>query len=48
MSKLAEAFKANRKVVVLSFEIFWILFFILETLGNRSGAGIPQFIYVNF
>lgn len=34
--------------IMLTFEIFWILIFILERLSSQTASGIPQFIYVNF
>lgn len=48
MSKLIVAFQENRKVITLTFKIFWIIIFVIEMIANKSGAGIPQFIYVNF
>lgn len=48
MSKLMDAVRANRTVILMTFKIFWILIFVLEMTANRSGAGIPQFVYVNF
>jgi hypothetical protein len=38
----------NRKCVVITFEIFWILIFLLERLGSAGTPEVPQFIYVNF
>lgn len=38
----------NRKTIQLTFEIFWILVFILEMVANRTSSSIPQFVYVNF
>jgi hypothetical protein len=39
----------NRKVVVLTFELFWIAVFLLEAAtAQGGGAGIAQFVYVNF
>jgi hypothetical protein len=39
---------AHAKSILFTFEIFWILIFLLERLGGQTGSGIPQFIYVNF
>jgi len=41
-------FSASRKLILITFEIFWIVVFLLEQLSNADSAGIPQFIYVNF
>jgi hypothetical protein len=39
----------NRKVVILTFELFWIAVFLLASAtGQGGGAGINQFVYVNF
>jgi len=38
----------HRKTALLTFEIFWILVFLLEAAGQDGGAQIVQFVYVNF
>lgn len=38
----------HRKVIVLTFEIFWIGVFLLEAAGQGGGAQVVQFVYVNF
>jgi hypothetical protein len=38
----------NKKAILLTFEIFWIVVFLLEMAATNSGAGIPEFVYVNF
>ena len=38
----------NRKVVILTFEVFWIAVFLLDAASRGGGAGIAQFVYVNF
>lgn len=48
MKNFISLLKEHKKVIYLSFEIFWILFFVLDMIGNQSGGNIPQFIYVNF
>jgi hypothetical protein len=40
--------EAHAKPILLTFEIFWLLIFILERLSSQTASGIPQFIYVNF
>jgi hypothetical protein len=40
--------EAHAKYILLTFEVFWILIFMLERLGGQTESGIPQFIYVNF
>jgi hypothetical protein len=39
---------AHGKAMLLTFEIFWILVFVLDQAGGQNSSGIPQFIYVNF
>ena len=41
-------FSANRKLILMTFEIFWIVVFLLEQVSNTNSVDIPQFIYVNF
>jgi hypothetical protein len=36
----------NSRLMLLSFEVFWIVIFLLDRLG--TGRGIPPFVYVNF
>jgi hypothetical protein len=38
----------HRKVILLTFEIFWIVVFLLDAATGDSGAGVAQFVYVNF
>ncbi len=41
-------FSAHRKLILMTFEIFWIVVFLLEQVSNTNSVDIPQFIYVNF
>lgn len=34
--------------MMLTFEVFWIIIFLLDRVSSGSGSGIPQFVYVNF
>lgn len=38
----------NKKLIILTFEVFWILVFLLDRVTNVNSVEIPQFIYVNF
>jgi hypothetical protein len=40
--------KANRSLIILTFEVFWILVFLLDRVTSANVVDIPQFIYVNF
>jgi len=48
MKKLIIFYNRNRKTIRITFEVFWILIFVLEMIANQSGSSIPQFVYVNF
>jgi len=37
----------NRKLIILTFEIFWILVFILNRVAGNV-PDVPEFVYVNF
>jgi hypothetical protein len=38
----------NKKVIMLTFEIFWIVVFLMEAASKGSGAQVAPFVYVNF
>lgn len=38
----------NRTLILITFEAFWLIIFLLERAGGGAGVDIPQFIYVNF
>ena len=40
--------RANRRLIMVTFEIFWIVVFVLDRVGRGSDGGVPQFVYVNF
>lgn len=40
--------REHRKVAVLTFQIFWIVVFLLDAATKGTGAQIVQFVYVNF
>ena len=46
--KIKDWLRSNKKVVFLTFELFWIVIFLLELMTNENALEIPQFIYVNF
>jgi hypothetical protein len=47
-NKVAHWLGSNNKIIYLTFEVFWIIIFILEMVTNENVVEIPQFIYVNF
>ena len=38
----------HRKLIILTFEVFWIVVFLLDRIGPGATGGVPQFVYVNF
>ncbi len=38
----------NKKTIKVTFEIFWIIVFLLKIITSDLPIEIPQFIYVNF
>jgi hypothetical protein len=42
------AVRTNHKLIILTFEVFWIAVFLLDRIGQRVTGGVPQFVYVNF
>ena len=38
----------NRKTILITFEIFWILVFVMDRMTSTNAVDIPQFVYVNF
>ena len=49
MSKNAwMAVRTNHKLIMLTFEVFWIVVFLLDRIGQTATGGVPQFVYVNF
>jgi hypothetical protein len=48
MQKIWLAVKGNYMIIMFTFELFWIVVFLLDKLGSGSGGGVPRFVYVNF
>jgi hypothetical protein len=48
LRRIASGLIANKRTVILTFEIFWILIFLLDRLTSANSVDIPQFIYVHF
>ena len=47
-SRIVTALRPHWKIVVLTFEVFWILVFLLDRIGGGTTGGVPGFVYVNF
>jgi len=48
MKELWKAVVEHRKVILLTFEIFWIVVFLLDAAAGPSGGAIAPFVYANF
>ena len=48
MKNLWTLIVANWRPLLITFEIFWIVVFLLDRVGHNSAGGVPQFVYVNF
>ena len=40
--------RQHGRAILLTFEGFWIVVFLLDRVITGGGSGIPQFVYVNF
>jgi hypothetical protein len=40
--------RTDYKLIMLTFELFWIVVFLLDRIGQATTGGVPQFVYVNF
>jgi hypothetical protein len=47
MQRLIAFWLANRSVAVVTFEVFWIVVFLLERAASSAGQ-VPEFMYANF
>ena len=36
------------RAMLITFEVFWIVIFLLDRMSGQSSNGIPPFVYVNF
>ena len=48
MNLIRTLLSKHGRLVLLTFELFWIGVFLLERVSSGGGSGIPQFVYVNF
>jgi hypothetical protein len=38
----------DRKIIILTFEVFWIAVFLLESAASQGGGEVASFVYANF
>ncbi len=48
MRRLLRPLVENWKIISLTFEIFWIVVFLLHAASRPSGPQVAQFVYANF
>ena len=48
MTKIVMAVRTNSLLIMLTFEVFWIVVFLLNRIGQSTTGGVPGFAYVNF
>jgi hypothetical protein len=48
MTKIWMVVRANPKLILLTFEVFWIVVFLLDRIAQSTTGGVPGFAYVNF
>jgi hypothetical protein len=48
LRNIASWITSNKKLMIITFEVFWILIFLLDRITSTNSVEIPQFIYVNF
>jgi len=48
MNELWRQVLEHRKVILLTFEIFWIVVFLLEAAAGPAGGAVTPFVYANF
>lgn len=46
--KIRKLYSDHKRAIHITFELFWIIVFLLEMTANQTSSSIPQFIYVNF
>jgi hypothetical protein len=47
MKSIYATLKQHGRLILLTFEVFWIVIFLLDRLSG-GGGGVPTFVYVNF
>jgi hypothetical protein len=48
MKLLKQTFQTHGRLMLLTFELFWIVIFVLDRISSGGGSGVPDFVYVNF
>jgi len=40
--------RTHGRLMLITFEVFWIIIFLLDRISSAGGSGVPDFVYVNF
>ena len=48
MKSINQFWQEHGGLILLTFEIFWVVVFLLDRVSGCGGSAIPQFVYVNF
>ena len=48
MRKAIASLRQQQRLILLTFEVFWIVVFLLDRASRGGEVGVPQFLYVNF
>ena len=48
LRRLLSTVTENRRLILVCFEVFWIIIAILWSAGSAERVTVPEFIYVNF
>lgn len=48
MQLLRQIFQTHGRLMLITFEVFWIVIFLLDRMSSGGGGGVPDFVYVNF
>jgi hypothetical protein len=48
INKVKKIILEYKRTILITFEVFWIIVFLINQIMSPSASEIPQFIYVNF
>lgn len=48
MNSLLQRVLSGRRVIILTFELFWIVVFLLDAAAGSGGGEVAPFVYANF
>jgi hypothetical protein len=48
MQPVYQILRTHGRLMLITFEVFWIVIFLLDRVSSGGGSGVPDFVYVNF